>query len=491
MPGVVVTTSVRSGPSNNPIAPASTFFVVGQAEKGSTTSATLVTSLAEFESEYGGYVSYGWLHPEVRTFFEEGGARAYVGRVVGASAVSSTLTLADRAGSPLDTIQIDAADPGVWGDDIEIAVTNGVTANTFIITIYYNGDEVYSTGEQTTPAGAVDTINNNSVASTYVIATDLDSATAAPGDIPAVLASTALSGGDDNRASIVDADYIDALDLFTEELGAGAVAIPGQDGEDIMVGMIAHGKAYNRIALGGFAVGETASAVIGEVSDYSALADSEYLAMYWPWVTINTAAGTLTIPPDGFVAAKRAVAHNQTGPWQAGAGLVSRATFVTGLETPVSSSTGNDLDDAKINAIRVIQGAVRVYGARACSDDTEDWRYITFRDTMNYFVTEAERSLEDLLFSPIDGRGALFARVESRLVALLEPIRRAGGLFDAIDENGNLIDPGYSVRVTDALNPLSQLATGLVVAEVGMRLSSVGDQITLRITKSNLTSTVV
>lgn len=491
MPGVVVTTSVRSGPSANAAAPASTFFVVGQAERGSTTAPTLVRSLAEFEREYGGYVTYGWLHPTVRTFFEEGGARAYVGRVVGASAVASSLILVDRAGSPLNTIGFVAVNPGAWGDDIEVSITNGTVQNTFVVNLFFNGDLVYSTGPQSSPAAAVDAINANSIASSYVVATDLGSASGSPTNNPAVQNATALAGGDDKRADIVATDYADVLGLFTEDLGAGAVAIPGQTGIGIVYDLLAHGVANNRIVLSGFDQGQSQAMVISRASDYAALDRSEYLGLYWPWVKVPSPVGTLTIPPDGYVAAKRAVAQNRIGPWQAPAGAVAKATFVSGIETPVSAANGEILDAAKINAIRVIQGSVRIYGARACSDNTEDWRYITFRDTLNYFVTEAERTLEDLLFSPIDGRGALFARVESRLVALLEPIRRAGGLFDAIDEDGNLIDPGYSVRVNDALNPVSQLAEGRVVAEVGMRLSSVGDQITLRITKSNLTSTVV
>lgn len=491
MPGVVVTTSVRTGPSANAAAPASTFFVVGQAERGSTTSPTLVRSLADFERQYGGYVTYGWLHPTVRTFFEEGGSQAYVGRVVGASAAASSLTLVDRAGSPLNTIQIAAVDPGVWGDAIEVSVDDGVTPDTFIVNLYYDGTLIYSTGERLTPASAVDAINNNTTASSYVVATDLGSTSTSGNDIPAVLATTALTGGDDDRGAILAINYVEALDLFTEDLGAGAVAIPGQTGSTIIQGLVTHGVGYNRIAIGGFDQGESEATVVAEVSDYSALTNAEYLAMYWPWVKIPSSAGTLTIPADGYVAAKRTVAQNEIGPWQAPAGTVARATFVTGIETPVSATTGDALDAAKINAIRIIQGGVRIYGARACSDNTDEWRYLTFRDTLNYFVTEAERTLEDLLFSPIDGRGALFARVESRLVALLEPIRRAGGLYDAIDADGNLVDPGYSVRVNDALNPVTQLAEGRIVAEVGMRLSSVGDQIVLRVTKSNLTSTVV
>jgi hypothetical protein len=110
---------------------------------------------------------------------------------------------------------------------------------------------------------------------------------------------------------------------------------------------------------------------------------------------------------------------------------------------------------------------------------------------LNYIVTEAERRLEDLVFAPIDGRRAVFGQVESTLIAMLEPLRTAGGLYEAFDAEGVRIDSGYSVVVSDAINPISQLADGVVRANVGVRISSISDRIEIQIVKSNLTSSVV
>ena len=59
------------------------------------------------------------------------------------------------------------------------------------------------------------------------------------------------------------------------------------------------------------------------------------------------------------------------------------------------------------------------------------------------------------------------------------------------DEGGKQIDPGFTVQVNDAINPLTQLATGVIKAKIGARVSSIGDRIEVEITKSNLTSTLV
>ena len=73
----------------------------------------------------------------------------------------------------------------------------------------------------------------------------------------------------------------------------------------------------------------------------------------------------------------------------------------------------------------------------------------------------------------------------------MERIRVGGGLFEAFDGLGKQVDPGYTVVVNDAINPLSQLATGVIKAKIGARVSSIGDTIEIEITKSNLTSTLV
>ena len=94
MPGVIVQTAVRVGPNASSAVETSQAFFVGKAARGPSTEAKLVTSLAEFQAIYGGYAAYSYLHPTVQSFFEEGGTRAWISRVVGANATTGALTLA-------------------------------------------------------------------------------------------------------------------------------------------------------------------------------------------------------------------------------------------------------------------------------------------------------------------------------------------------------------------------------------------------------------
>jgi hypothetical protein len=485
MPGVVVTTAVRTGPSTTNVAPASTFFVAGTALRGSTSEAKLVTSLAEFEAFYGGYTSSGTLHQQVQTFFEEGGARAYAARVVGTSAASASRTLTAVGGG--NALTLTAANPGAWANTGLTVTTTDGTGTKSNLKIYLGEDLVYQTGELATAADFVSAINNSATATIYVSAS-VNTASATLG----ASAGLTFSGGA-NGASPTDVQLVAGLDLFETNLGAGAVAIPGSYSTTAWDGLLAHCIDKNRIALLAFDPTNTVSDCVTDAESWiEGQTDTEYAGFYYPSITMTGSSQTsLTISPEGYVAAKRSIAHNAVGAWQAPAGLNSKSSFITGVATSIDKADGDTLDEGYINAIRVIQGGVRIYGARSASTDTSNFRYITARDMLNYIVTEAEKRLEDLVFSTIDGRRSVFGRVEARLIGLLEPLRYAGGLYEAFDSEGNQIDPGYSVLVTDALNPVTQLATGTVKAKVGVRVSSVADRIEVEIVKSNLTASVV
>lgn len=484
MPGVVVTTAVRTGPTTDTVNASSTFFVVGTASRGPVDEARLITGIADFEILYGEYSATHTLYSHVKTYFEEGGSRAYVSRVVGASATAGFLVDGD--------LTFTAANPGSWSSDVEVAVTPVATGG-FRVKVYFTDANevtslVYSSGIVYTTTEAVNAVTQSATASAYIVlTTDDDDANLVE------VTQEALSAGANGNA-VVEADLIDGLDLFLSNLGAGSVAMPGQYGDTVYDALIAHAVENNRVAI--LAVDPSNTTVEDAINDTETYIESvvngEYAGMYYPHVTIPGPGGTtLTISPESYVAAKRAVAHNKTGAWAIGAGLASKASFVNGATVAISTTTGQELDDAKINAIRIIQNSVRVYGARSLSTDTENFRFINGRDMLNYIVTEAERRLEDLVFAPIDGRRAVFGQVESTLIAMLEPLRTAGGLFEAFDAEGVRIDSGYSVVVSDAINPISQLADGVVRANVGVRISSISDRIEIQIVKSNLTSSVV
>lgn len=486
MPGIVVNTSVRSGPSAVNQNPAATFFVVGRTERGEAGAPRLIGSLSDYETVFGQFISTGVVHQQVQTFFEEGGAQVYVSRIVGASATAGTLEIAGSGGSGT-ALTLTAVGEGPWSADLSVAVTT--LGSGLQVRLFLDNSLVYTTGEVSGSAAAAARINSSPVGSLYV------TAVSGSGTLT-VTEQTSFSSGTADESGIDDSVYIDALADFGEDLGPGAVAIPDDGGFtnrfNIHSALIAHASTSNRIALLAFDYDSSANEAEMDAAALSTLPNTEYAAAFFPWLTMTTDLGTsLDISPEGFVAAKRAVVQNSVGSWAPYAGLVSESKYVTGVTEGLNKSDGDDLDENRINAIRIINGRVRIYGARSLSADEDNYRFITSREMLNFVVDGAKRTLEDLVFSPIDGRSSLFSEVNGRLVALLEPIRVAGGLFEAFDSSGRRIDYGYSVQVTDAINPLSQLAGGLVKAKVGIRVSSTADQIQVDVTKSNLTASVV
>jgi len=487
MPGVVINTSVRTGPSVTLIDESSQAFFVGLAERGPSDAAGLCTSLEQFENVYGEYQAYSLLHPTVEAFFEEGGTQCHIARVVGPAATKGTLELDD--GDSNATIVLTANGAGAWSTTISAQVIAGTVSGSFAVKILKDGAQIATTGNCTSREQAIGKINLHAEASKYVVAS-----LGADTSNPAVMnAAAALSAGSDDRANVVDANYVTALNLFNDALGSGAVACPESASQTVYSGLLAHGNAYNRIAI----LHGASNATIANIKSFAQTiianeSNLEHGALYYPWVYAPSSVNGVNrlIPPDGYVAAARSKTVNTTGSHVPFAGGMSKASFILGVVTDVDRVNGNALDDECVNAIRVISNTVRVYGARSLSQDTTNFRYITAQDTVNGIVTLAYRALEPIVFTSIDGRGTVFANIESRLIAVLEGFRIAGALFEAFGLNGQRIDYGYTVRCDAKLNPASELANGKIRAKVGVRVSGVGDRIEVEIVKSSLTASV-
>jgi len=518
MPGLVVTTGVRVGTAGTADVPTSALFIAGTAQRGPSDDYRLVRSFTEFADIYGDYVSDGTLFQHLQCFFEEGGTRAYVIRVVAAGAsgtggeLATTLDFGTTSNGGTLCFSVDPVGAGDWAEDLDIAVTDGVISGTKRVTVTYDDEIIYVSGDLATNRAISEALNAN--AGNYVTATY----NTANATLPANRTQT-FSGGQTGNAVIEDDELVDALDVFVPELGAGVVAIPEFNGIAIWDGIQNHCLDNNRIGFCGFpyddavdGVGNVSGSLDAAMADLTPAVgsgagqrldgpyygttdaqktDASVLAFFWPHVVVpNGSGGTNTISPESFAAAARARAHAQVGPWRPGAGLISASRFATSLAFPVNSVYGEQANDARINALRIIDNTVRVYGARSVSADEINWRYITFRDVVNYVAVQAGIRLEPYVFSAIDSRNTIFGQIAAEMVNLLEPLRIAGGIYEGRDARGNIVDRGYTVEVSDALNPTQQLAAGTVTAKVGIRVSSVGETINLIINKSGLTSAV-
>lgn len=474
--GVQTVITSTPGPSDATIAPAATFFVAGQAERGDTASAIELRNMGDYAALLGARVTYGAVYDQLATFFGEGGTRAFVARVVGPAATKGNRTLVDRAGTPQNTIRIDAASEGAWSSGVTVAVADGAVANTVTITVAYAATgqpaEVYE--NLANPAAIVSAL----AASKWVRAVDLGSATASPTNNPNVLAATALSAGADDRASITSTHYTNALARFTPQLGTGIVAVPGQAYSAVGAALKAHALAYSRLAATALAVGTSVSAAQTAAAGARGTSDgSELTGLFFPWVKIPDGAGGLrTISPEGYVAGVRARNHIQYGPWKFPTAGRAVARYVIDTEIDLTATEWDALFGAAANPIRS-DGGTRLYGWRSLSTDTHSYRDLNSGELRNYFATTIGADLEELVEDNITVE--LLAAMEAKARNRLIPVANAGGLF-TYAVGGQQDDPGWSVST--AANNGTTASQRQAILDVGFRPTPGADLILFRLT---------
>lgn len=127
--------------------------MVGITEKGPVNKPVLVTSWEQFINKFGSYINEGYLAYAARAFFDNGGSILYVCRVAHytditdkstLTALNSTMTIADRNATPAPALQINAANPGTWGDRISVTIEDGSLdpANAFNLIVKYKDNIV-------------------------------------------------------------------------------------------------------------------------------------------------------------------------------------------------------------------------------------------------------------------------------------------------------------------------------------------------------------
>jgi phage tail sheath protein FI len=110
------------GQAVSPVAGVTTAIsgIIGNFEKGPVDVATLVGSMAQFTKIFGTKPATGstaWY--SVKGFFAKiGTGSLYIIRVAGATAAKATKIFQDRQGTPANTLQVDAKNEGVWGNDL-------------------------------------------------------------------------------------------------------------------------------------------------------------------------------------------------------------------------------------------------------------------------------------------------------------------------------------------------------------------------------------
>jgi hypothetical protein len=133
-----------------PALPTAVVGAVGIAERGPVGVATLVTSFEEYVQIFGGFTPNSDLAVAAMGFFLNGGSIMWVVRTVHYTDITSaatrtsakaTVTLQDRAETPLDTLQVDGKWDGIYASNLRViiaAATSGA-ATEFNLSVEHDG----------------------------------------------------------------------------------------------------------------------------------------------------------------------------------------------------------------------------------------------------------------------------------------------------------------------------------------------------------------
>lgn len=491
-PGVTITTSAAAVAAT-PGEPLGTWMIAAQTQRGPLTPtdpSRPLRSLGDYTTVYGTRdASLGAAvtaaYDAVEAFFRAGGSAVLVSRVVGPSAVTASRTLQDRAGSPVNTLRVDAIGPGAWANShLKVAVANGVTSNTYVLTVLVDDVATETSPELSTPTDAV----TWSQSSGYVRVVDLASGTAAPSNNPAVLSATALASGADDLASVTDTHWTNALNNgFPTAYGPGLVSKVGITTAAGHAGTVTHAAATNRLALLDGAAGSSQSTLttLAASVQSTAGATSEYAMMFAPWVQVpasNTGTAPRLIAPTSVAAGLISRQVTTGSPNVPAAGDNGRADWVLDVQTVFTDTERNTLNGASpVNVLRrpypaSAAPAVELYGyntlaSSAAGSSNSAWRQASAQLMRLQLVHELNLIGEQFVFDQIDGKGIKVAEFRAAISGRLAEYKGAGSLWD--------------FRVdTASVNNASTAAAGELRARVQVQISPHAEYVIIDVVKT-------
>lgn len=450
-------TRATAGPLPAPRALADSLFIALLAERGPANVPVLITSMARFEELFGQATRFAdgsrasMGYEVLRRYFDLGGPRAWVLRVVGAGAAVAEMDLVDRAGSPLDTLKVKAKGPGAWIEGYKIIIADGAQAGTFKLTVQTAASVTLETWDNITlTVQGLARVNDGSA---YIELVNLGSATAAPDNRPAVGTFTFTSGAggvDDNEpaaALIVGTDSGSTktgLKAFRRRMyGRGFVCAPDLDSDaTVKAELKAQSEAFFRVLLTSSAAGASSATAI---TDRTTNLNAFNAGYYYPRaVAQNSFADRLeAVPLVGDVAALWALAVERFGPGKApaGADFVIRGALETGAggQPLVDEGVAEALVANGVNPIWDRNGSgVCVWGARAASSDAA-WRYLHAAYLWCLIGDTFQALLDALTYDIADG--LFFTQVRQSLRAYMEELHAARAFRGELPPEGEQADP--------------------------------------------------
>ena len=292
-----------------------------------------------------------------------------------------------------------------------------------------------------------------------------------------------LAGGSDGSKKGITDDVFMGTDggpgkrtglaAFKELNNVSIMAIPGVTSPAVQLALVAH--CTNTGA--SFAVLDVPQHLTKpqDVLAHREKIDSDYAAMYHPWIQIYDALNKKPayIPPSGAVCGIYARSDVERGVHKAPANEVVYNCI--GLSCLYNKAEQDILNPAGVNLIRALPGqGIRVWGARTCSSNSL-WKYVNVRRLFIYLEESIKSQTNWAVFEPNDEM--LWARVGRTIRAFLRDMWRSGALV------GTTEDQAFFVNIGRDTMSQSDILNGRLICEIGVAPSRPAEFVIFRITQ--------
>lgn len=452
-------------------------------------------------------------------YLSNGGRTLYALRPIGSGADAATNTFnlvsADGGTTPgAGALGIAANNPGTWGNELYVEVTQGSSPGRFSLTLRLVPDGATFTNQQiverwsdlslnpTDGRNAVGILNNADTGSAWIEVGLADGYEYSDGDSLAVSTTPggdALVGGSDGSA-ITNTALMNAVYQLDEVTQPFVLNVPGVTSATVVTALADYADATrvrqdnsepgrgDVFVVVDPAAGVDADAVISLASTYP---KSDHLAVYYPRVIVSDPANavpgsTKLVPPGGAVVGRYMATDAARGVFKAPAGVADgQLTGVLGLDAvaKLKNPVLDRLNNANINAIKLQpnQGYV-IFGARTQKRDYIT-RYVSARRTL---ISARADLIQALSFVPFENNDSfLWAGMESAADKVLRGLHAAGGL------KGSSPEAAYFVKCDGDNNTLATVQAGEVHIEVGLALQRPAEFVVLTIAQFEGGATVV
>lgn len=304
-----------------------------------------------------------------------------------------------------------------------------------------------------------------------------------------------ITGKDDGKFTISlfggsngTKDTLSAVDFMGEDGGPGnrtgiqafidnnevsILAVPGIVDASVALSLVAHCENMsNRFAILDVPRDKK---TVNDVLEYRNLFDSEFAAMYHPWIKMldPLTKRIFAIPPSGSIAGIYARTDSTRGVHKAPAN--ETISNCSGLDCNYTTGEQDVLNPKGVNLIRSFPGqGIRVWGARTVSSNSL-WRYVNVRRLFIFIEESIRASTNWVVFEP--NEQLLWLRVRRTIEIFLGDVWRAGALAGATEDEAFFVDIGP--------NTMSQgdIDAGRLICVIGVAPVKPAEFVIFRITQ--------